>query len=497
MTNQQPIHDTSIIIVGAGFGGLGMAMRLKERGVDDFVILERADDVGGAWRDNSYPGVACDVPSHLYSFSYMPKADWSRVFSPGPEIWDYLRDCAQKTGLVPHIHFGAELQKAEWDETNRRWLVETPQGKWRAQYLITATGVLADAHLPDIPGVENFTGKAFHSARWDHSVSLEGKRVGIVGSGASAIQIVPEMAKTASEVVVFQRSAPYIVPRPDRAYSEAEKRSFERLPESMDALRSEIFWMGEYMFAQRRAVPTFLAEARDMALGHMNDQIPNPELQKNLTPDYEIGCKRVLISNNYYPTFNEDHVKLETSALAQVEGETAIAASGTKYDLDVLIFATGFEAPEPPVAHRVFGRNNVNLAAQWDQGMQAYDSTAVPGFPNMFMVLGPNTGLGHHTMVYIIEAQVDYILGALDHAKKNDFETLEARPEAEEAYLADIQQRSEGTVWLDGGCKFWYRDPRSDRLTVLWPDFAYAFRDENGTFHPEGYQATPASDAAE
>lgn len=490
----QSIHETSIIIVGAGFGGLGVAMRLKEKGIDDFVILERADDVGGAWRDNTYPGVACDVPSHLYSFSYMPKPDWSRVFSPGGEIWDYLRDCAQKTGLVPHIHFGADLQKAEWNSRSNRWLVETSNGTWRGQYLITATGVLADAHLPNISGVDGFTGDAFHSARWDHSVSLEGKRVGVVGSGASAIQVVPEVAKTAGELVVFQRSAPYIVPRPDRAYSESEKRTFERLPETMDALRSEIFWTGEYAFAQRRAVPTFVAEARDMALGHLANQVPDKQLCKDLTPDYEIGCKRVLIANNYYPAFNQDNVTLETSALEQVDGANAVAVSGNQYELDVLIFATGFEAAEPPVAHIVYGRKGKKLADQWGQGMQAYDSTAVPGFPNMFMVLGPNTGLGHHTMVFMIEAQADYILGALDHAKANNYEVMEARVEAEAEYLVDIEERSAGTVWVDGGCNFWYRDPRSQRLTVLWPDFAYAFRDENGAFHPDGYIGTTAAE---
>lgn len=492
MTQQESIHDTSVIIVGAGFGGLGAAMRFKQEGMDDFVILERAQDVGGAWRDNTYPGVACDVPSHLYSFSYMPKSDWSRVFSPGGEIWDYLRDCAKSSGLVPHIHFGAGLEKATWDAEARRWLVETPSGTWRAQYLITATGVLADASLPDIPGVESFPGPKFHSSQWDHSVSLEGKRVGVVGSGASAIQIVPELAKTASELVVFQRSAPYIVPRPDRAYSEAEKRTFARLPESMDALRSEIFWGGEYMYAQRRAVPTFVAEARNMALGHLADQVPDAALREKLTPNYEIGCKRVLIANNYFPVFNEDHVTLETSALATVDGSKAKAVSGNEYDLDILIFATGFEAPQPPVAQAIYGRDGVKLADQWSEGMRAYDSTAVPGFPNMFMMLGPNTGLGHHTMVFMIEAQADYMLGALEHAKANNYEVMEARPEAEAAYLTDIEDRSTGTVWLDGGCNFWYRDPRSGRLTVLWPDFAYAFRDENGNFHPEGYISTAA-----
>jgi cation diffusion facilitator CzcD-associated flavoprotein CzcO len=495
MTQKQSIHETSIIIVGAGFGGLGMGMRLKEEGIDDFVMLERADDVGGAWRDNTYPGVACDVPSHLYSFSYMPKPDWSRVFSPGGEIWDYLRDCAQKSGLVPHIQVGAELTRADWDEKTRRWTVETPRGIWRAQYLITATGVLADASLPDIPGIEGFSGASFHSSKWDHSVEIEGKRVGIVGSGASALQILPEMAKTASEVVMFQRSAPYVVPRPDRAYSEAEKRSFARLPEAMEELRSEIFWTGEYMFAQRRAVPTFVAEARDLALGHLAAQVPDPDLRAKLTPDYEIGCKRVLIANNYFPAFNEDHVTLETSALASVDGGKAIAVSGNEYEVDVLVFATGFEAPEPPVAHVVYGKNGKKLVDQWDRGMQAYDSTAVPGFPNMFMVLGPNTGLGHHTMVFMIEAQVDYILGALEHAKANNFEVIETTPEAEAKYLDGIEARAAGTVWVDGGCKFWYTDPRSDRLTVLWPDFAYAFRDENGTFHPEGYVGQPATAA--
>ncbi|WP_420566842.1 flavin-containing monooxygenase [Thalassovita sp.] len=495
MTDTNIIHETSIIIVGAGFGGLGMAMKLKEHGEDDFVILERANDVGGAWRDNTYPGVACDVPSHLYSFSYMPKPDWSRVFSPGGEIWEYLRDCARKSGLVPHIHFGANLEKATWDDETQRWTVETPLGTWRARFMITATGVLADAVLPDIPGLDGFTGASFHSSKWDHSVSIEGKRVGIVGSGASALQILPELAKTSAEVVMFQRSAPYVIPRPDRAYTEAEKRTFERLPETMDKLREDIFWFGETMFAQRRNVPTALAEARDMALGHLADQVPDEELRAKLTPDYEIGCKRVLIANNYFPSFNQDNVTLETSALASVDGGKGVAVSGNEYDVDVLVFATGFEAPQPPVAHVVYGKGGKKLADQWDRGMQAYDSIAVPGYPNMFMVLGPNTGLGHHTMVFMIEAQVDYILGALDYAKDKGFEVLETTPEAEAGYLDGIEERASGTVWMEGGCKFWYRDPESDRLTVLWPDFAYAFRDENGTFHPEGYVGQPATAA--
>lgn len=488
MTHDRFVHETSIIIVGAGFGGLGMAMRLKQQGQDDFVILERADDVGGAWRDNTYPGVACDVPSHLYSYSYMPKSDWSHIFAPGGEIWDYLRDCARKSGLVPHIHFGASMERAAWDDETRHWLVETPRGTWRAPYLITATGVLADAHLPDIPGLDGFTGQTFHSANWDHSVPLDGKRIGVVGSGASAIQIVPELAKIAGELVVFQRNAPFVSARLDRAYSEAEKRSFARLPETMEALRSDLFWSNEVKFGPRRGVPAMLEAARKNAMDHLESQIADPVLRKKLTPNYQIGCKRALKADDYFPVFLQDNVTLETSALDRVEGGSAIAASGKSYDLDILVFATGFEAPQPPAARAIHGRDNINLAQNWAKGMRAHDSTAVPGFPNMFMVLGPNTGLGHHTMVFMIEAQVEYILGALGHAKQNKFAVIEARPEAEAAYLEGIEARSAGTVWVSGGCSSWYRDPVSDRLTVLWPDFAYAFRDENGAFEPDGYR---------
>jgi len=480
-------NDTSVIIVGSGFGGLGMGMRLKQRGQDDFVILERAQDVGGAWRDNDYPGVACDVPSHLYSFSFLPNPDWSRVYSPGGEIHEYLRHCARVSGLFPHIHFGAEMLAARWDDSSRLWTVETPLGHWRAPYLITAAGVLADAHLPAVPGLEGFAGSAFHSARWDHSVDLQGKRIGVVGSGASAIQIVPEMAKLASELVVFQRSAPYIIPRLDRHYTEAERRLFARDPAAIDELRSEIFWFGEYAFAQRRAIPAFLEEARVMALGHLKDQVPDDTLRAKLTPDYELGCKRVLISSNYYPTLTLDNVTLETSALANVDGGRAVAASGQAYDLDILVFATGFEVTQPPFATRIFGRDGTSLADRWKQGMRACNSTAVSGFPNLFVIVGPNTGLGHHTMVYIIEAQIDYILGALDYARESGTSVLEVRKEAEADYVQRLRERSQGTVWLEGGCKSWYLDPGSGDLTVLWPDFAYAFRDENAAFVPEAY----------
>lgn len=488
---------TKILIIGAGFAGLGMGIQLRRHGRDDFIIIERADDVGGTWRDNHYPGVACDVPSHLYSFSYLPKADWSRVFSPGPEIWHYMRKCAQDEGLIPHIHFNTEMLESRWDQAAGQWVVKTSHGTYSAEILITGTGHLADSRMPKVEGIESFDGPLFHSANWDHAADLQGKRIGVVGSGASAIQIVPEMQKIAADLVVFQRSAPYMIPRPDRAYSAGEKRLFARDPSSVKALRAEIFWGGEYNFAQRRNIPRFLQEAKRMALTHLETQVTDPGLRAKLTPDYEIGCKRLLISNSYYPALAAPNARLEPSALTRIEGNMAYGASGAGYELDALVFATGFEAVRPPFATRVFGREGISLDAHWDRGMQAYDSIAVNGYPNLFIINGPNTGLGHNSVVYIIEAQVDYILSALAHFDQAGVTRFEATRAAEDDYMDRLQARSQGTVWLAGGCKSWYVDDRSGRLTLVWPDFAHSFRDENGRFHPEGYDLTAAAVAAE
>jgi cation diffusion facilitator CzcD-associated flavoprotein CzcO len=489
--------ETPILIIGAGFAGLGMAIRLKRSGRDDFILIERANDVGGTWRDNHYPGIACDVPSHLYSYSYLPNPDWTRVFSPGGEIQAYIRKCAEDEGILPHIHFETDMEKSTWDADAKRWTVETSKGDYSAKIVITGTGHLADGHMPKIPGLETFEGDVFHSADWDHSAELEGKRIGVVGSGASAIQIIPEMQKLASEMVVFQRSAPYMIPRWDRAFTEGERRMCRRDPSVIEDMRSEIFWSGEFNFAQRRNIPRFLNEAKTLALGHLEKNIEDADLRAKLTPDYEIGCKRLLISNSYYPAVAADNATVEASALAKVENGKAVAASGEAYDLDVLVFATGFEAVRPPFATRIFGTEGISLDAHWDRGMQAYDSIAVNGYPNMFIINGPNTGLGHNSVVYIIEAQVDYILEALDQIDAQKAEVIEVKRDAEDAYMEKLDRMAEGTVWLAGGCKSWYVDERSGRLTLVWPDFAHSFRDENGTFHAEGYDMTPAGVAAE
>lgn len=478
---------TPLLIIGTGFAGLGLAMKLKRQGDNDFIIIERSDDVGGTWRDNRYPGAACDVPSHLYSYSFKLKTDWSRVFAPATEIWEYMRWCAQDEGLMPHIHFTTNMLDCTWDETSKLWRVSTSQGDYTANVVVTAMGHLADEKYPPIEGIESFTGEKFHSARWDHSADLTGKRIAVIGSGASALQIIPEMQKVGSQVVVFQRSAPYVIPRPDRAYTEAEKRRFARDPESIEALRSDLFWGMEYNYAQRRGIPRSIAEAYAMANGHRENQVTDPDVMKKVTPDYEIGCKRVLISDVYYPAMQAENVYIEASALEKAESNTLISKDGNAFEVDAVVFATGFEAIEPPFAPHIHGRGGQSLSQYWSQGMQALDSTTVAGFPNMFIMNGPNTGLGHNSVLFIVEAQIDYILGALAYMKERSATVLEPRAASETEYVDEMIDRAAGTVWLTGGCKNWYVDYRSNRLTVTWPDFAYAFRDTNGEFVPEHY----------
>ena len=344
-------QHSKILIVGSGFGGLGMAIRLKQQGIHDFKIIERAAEVGGTWRDNTYPGVACDVPSHLYSFSFIKNPNWSRVFPQGAEIQRYLIQCCDQENIRPHIDFQTQLEKARWDAKKRIWEVQTSKGVYQAEFLITATGHLADEHLPQIPGLDEFQGQVMHSARWNHEVNLDNQRVVVVGSGASAIQLVPEIAKTAKSLTVLQRSAPYILPRPDRPYSESEKQLFRKDPDSMAALRHSLFWGNEYNFAQRRNLKSQSERVKKNCLKFLKHQISDPELQQKLTPNYEPGCKRLLLSNDYYPTFLKSNVMLEDSALVQVNKDGVISKSGNEFPADIIVFATGFEAARPPYAY--------------------------------------------------------------------------------------------------------------------------------------------------
>jgi cation diffusion facilitator CzcD-associated flavoprotein CzcO len=470
------------VIVGAGFGGLAMGIRLARTGDDSFVVLERGHDVGGTWRDNSYPGVACDIPSHLYSFSFAPKHDWSRFFARGTEIQDYLRETARE--IADRIRLGTDVLEMRWDADDERWLVITSNGYYSCRTLVVAAGRLSEPRMPRLAGLDDFTGPVFHSSRWDHSVDLAGKRVGVVGTGASAVQLVPQLAEVAAGVVVFQRSAPYVVPRPDREYSAAEITRFERDPDALRRSRERLFWKGEEGFAQRIAVPAAIDALRATAAAHLEAQVADPALRDSLTPHYEIGCKRVLLSDDFYPALARDTVTLEASALIALDATGAIAASGTRHEIDVLVLATGFESTRPPFARRVVGRDGQRLSEAWGDGMVAYASTAVHGFPGLFVIDGPNASLGHNSAIVMIEAQVEYILGALDAAAGG---VLEVSAEAQAGYVRELDERSAGTVWLGGGCDSWYVDADSRRLTLLWPDFAFAFRAALAEFDPAPY----------
>ncbi len=482
--------DIEVAVLGAGFGGLGLGIQLARRGFESFLILERAADIGGTWRDNTYPGVACDIPSHLYSFSFRQKPDWSRMFPSGSEILAYLRDCAREEGLLPHLRLETEVLDARWIEADQRWQITTTRGVCTARVLVVAAGRLSDAKIPQIDGLESFSGHVFHSSRWDHAVSLAGKRVGVVGTGASSIQIVPAVTKSAREVVVFQRSAAWVVPRPDRAYSAAERRLFSSDTRILDDSRSQIFSHAEEAFDERLGIPEKIDALRARAALNLRESVPDLKLRAQLTPDYEIGCKRVLLSNEYYPALSSSHVTVETSALAAVTGTTAIAASGNTHDLDVIVLATGFHTTRPPFADRILGKSGVRLSEHWSNGMTSFASTVVHDFPNLFVIDGPNASLGHNSAIYMIETQIDYILGALDFRAANGGVVLEVTHAAEQEYTQMIDKMSRSTVWLTGGCTSWYVDDRSERLTLLWPGPARAFRETNGSFQPSAYKVS-------
>ena len=473
--------DVDTVIVGAGFAGIGAGIRLSRLGDRSFVVLDRAAAVGGTWRDNVYPGVACDIPSHLYSFSFAPKADWSHFFARGSEIQEYLRECARE--IEAHLRLRTDVLEMRWLADDERWLVHTSTGDYRCRTLVIAAGRLSEPRMPEIVGLDSFTGEAFHSSRWNTDLDLRGQRVGVVGAGASAVQLVPQVAAAAESVVLFQRTAPYVVPRDDSEYSASQILNFQTDPTARDDLRTDLFWAMESGFAARVGTPGYIDELRDRARAHLEAQVRDQSLRDALTPDYEIGCKRVLLSNNFYPALNSGAVTLEPSALAGVDGPTAIAASGRGYDLDVLVFATGFESTRPPFARRVFGRDGVSLDETWREGMAAYASTTVHGFPNLFVIDGPNASLGHNSAIVMIEAQIDYLLGALH----DETDVLEVSLDAQTAYVADLDDRAASTVWLGGGCESWYVDARSSRLTLLWPDFAYAFRDRLAEFDRAAY----------
>lgn len=475
-----------VIVIGTGFAGLGMAIRLRQCGMSDFVVLERAADVGGTWRDNCYPGCACDVPSRLYSFSFELNPSWSRSFSPQQEIWDYLRHCTDSYGLCPHIRFHHEVLDAAWEHPQRRWRVRTNRGELTCDVLITGTGALSDPNIPDIPGLESFRGTMFHSARWDPGHDLRGRRVAVVGTGASAIQFVPRIQPQVGSLTIFQRTPAWIMPRGEREVGGVERTLYRAVPGLQRLVRAGIYCGREALVPGFAVNPRLLKIAELIARAHLRHQVADPELRAKLTPDYAIGCKRILISNDYLPALMRPNVDLVTSGIAQVGADWVQASDGTRREVDTIIFGTGFHVTDMPMASWVHGRDGRTLAEVWSSGAQAHRGTTVAGFPNLFMLVGPNTGLGHSSLIYMIESQVAYTIDALRYLERTGAPAVEVRRQAQLAYNQTIQRRMEGTVWTAGGCASWYLDTHGHN-TTLWPTFTWRFRRATRAFQPAEY----------
>jgi len=480
-----------VAIIGTGFAGLGMAMQLKKAGMDDFVLLEKADEVGGTWRDNHYPGCACDVPSHLYSFSFAQNPAWSRLFSPQPEILGYLKRLTDEQGIRSHIRFHSAVSEARWDEAAGVWNILTAAGDhYTARVLVSGMGGLSRAAYPEgIQGLENFKGKTFHSQDWDHNYDLAGKRVAVIGTGASAIQFVPQIQKTAARIDLYQRTPPWITPKPDARMADGVKSLFKRLPFMQSALRGLLYGVMEMRALGFVVNPKLMALDDRTARAHLRRQVKDPVLRKKLTPDYKIGCKRVLISNDYYPAVSQANVSLVTEGIREVRAHSVVDMNGVEREVDAIIFGTGFKATDPVPPKMIFGKGGVDLLDTWQDGPEAYKGCTVAGFPNLFLIVGPNVGLGHSSMVYMIESQVAYVMSALKTMKTTGQPVLEVKAEKQAAFNTWLQGKTAGTVWNTGGCKSWYLHPRSGKNVTLWPGFTWQFRRATRRFDADAYVA--------
>ena len=489
-----PSETLDVLIVGGGFGGLCTAIQLRRRGIRDFVILEQAGDVGGTWQANTYPGCACDVQSHLYSYSFELNPDWSRAFSPQPEIEAYIRRCAERYDLKPHLRFGTRLRQARFDEERDEWCVEAEDGRrWRARVLVMATGGLSVPSLPAVPGLDEFKGPRFHSARWDPDYDPRGRRVAVVGTGASAIQIVPGIADQVEKLYLFQRTPPWILPRFDRRFTRFERWLFRHCRPFMKLYRALLYWRLE-----SRAVVFTLAPALSRLIElacrwHIRRGIKDPDLRAAVTPDYRPGCKRVLLSDDYYSTLERGNVTLVPQGVRAATPEGLVAEDGSEFAVDTVVFATGFQATHPIPAGQVLGRDGIDLVERWREGAEAYKGMAVSGFPNLFLLGGPNTGLGHNSVVFMIESQVRYLMGAIAAMREAGATRVEVRRDVEIVFNERLQRRLGRTIW-SSGCNSWYLDEQGRNVT-LWPGFTVEYWWRTRRFDGTAYQLSSSPGA--
>jgi cation diffusion facilitator CzcD-associated flavoprotein CzcO len=484
------VEQFRIAIIGSGFSGLGTAIRLKRAGIHDFVVLERAGDLGGTWRDNDYPGCCCDIPSHVYSFSFELNRAWTRGFASQAEILDYLRRTARKYDVMRHIRFDHEMQSAAWDERAQRWVIDTARGRFSAQMLVSAAGPLSDPSIPDIPGLRDFAGTVFHSARWNHDHDLSGERVAVIGTGASAIQFVPQIQPKVAQLLLFQRTAPWVVPRMDYRITPAEHWLLRWVPFAPTLVRAALYWFLEVRMVGFRR-PKVMNAASRLARWHLKRQVPDPALRARLTPDYTLGCKRVLVSDDYYPALTRPNVEVVTDGVREVRARSGVTTAGDELEVDTIILGTGFHVTDNPIASRVRGREQKTLAEVWSPSMRAYLGMSVAGFPNLFVIIGPNTALGHNSMVFMIESQLNYLMGCLEAMRTRGVSTVEVRSDAVTAFNDEIDRAMQGTVW-SSGCNSWYLDA-TGRNSVVWPGWSFRFRTRTRHFEPQKYVMSRAS----
>lgn len=477
----------SVIIIGTGFGGLCMAIQLKKAGLTSFTMLEKASGVGGTWRDNTYPGAACDVQSHFYSFSFEPKHDWSRKFGLQAEILLYMQHCVDKYGLAEHIHFNREVARAAFNEATNTWTVTTTDGEsFTADIVVTATGQLNRPAWPNLPGLETFTGRIFHSARWDHEYDLNGKHVAVIGTGASAIQFVPEIVPKVASLSLFQRSAAWVLPKPDRPFYRWEQTLFRKIPAWDRLYRYLIYWKNESRALAFTRFNGLLEIFAWQAKRFAQSQVRNPQKLRNLIPEYRIGCKRILISNDWYTAVDQPHVHLVTTGIERVVEDGILATDGAMYKVDAIIMGTGFAASGFLAPMEITGRHGVSLNQAWADGSEAYKGITVSGFPNLFMLYGPNTNLAHNSIVYMLESQVRYVLCCIRALQAEPGSAMDVKPDRLRDFSTTIQEKLRTTVW-ETGCHSWYLD-RNGKNTVNWPGFTFTYRKATRQLDPDDYE---------
>ncbi len=478
-------------IIGAGFSGLGMAIRLKQEGIEDFVVLERAAEIGGTWRDNTYPGCQCDIPSVLYSYSFAPNPNWTRTYPLQEEIRDYLRRCAAEFGVLPFIRFEHEVLSAAWEKETRRWRIETSHGDITADIVVGAQGGLSNPSAPDIPGLEDFEGTRFHSAQWDHDHDLTGERVAVIGTGASAIQFVPKIQPKVGRLHLFQRTPSWVMPDPDRPLTNFEHRLFERVPAAQRAMRGLVYVLMEGTVLMTMVDKRLAKGMESIARRHLRSQVRDPELRRKLTPRYTIGCKRITMSDTYYPALAQPNAEVVTDGIREIRARSIVTSDGTEREVDTIVLGTGFHVHDAPGFDRVRGRDGLTLAEAWKGSPRAYLGTTIAGFPNLFLLVGPNSAGGFNSIIFTSEAHINYALNAIKAMDRHRLGAVEVRSDVYDAFAREAEEKLRHSVWNEGGCQSWYLDPNG-RNGVWWPGFMGSLWRRTRRFDLSEYRLQPA-----